>query len=242
MSIFLYEFLHFKRNKAKLFCYLFFMILCILSILNGFEKYSKQINTISQIEKKKQEEISNIINWFENNEKGPEDRPWVDIENPFWAIYYTPTYVYKLPSDLFPLGIGQSEQFGYYKKITRWSSTYDTDMIEEISNFERLVSAKDEKNAVGATFLFNLAHYALRPWPWILIALSSLIIFPELSDLQRAFPALSEDKLGHDVAYPAMLTLLPSGLLGLVAVMGCGILAVGTFGFWSLYSVLFLLF
>ena len=82
---------------------------------------------------------------------------------------------------------------------------------------QRMFSAKDEKNAVGATFLFNVAHYALRPWPWILIALSSLIIFPELSDIQKAFPNLPADKLGHDVAYPAMLTLLPSGLLGLVA-------------------------
>ena len=69
----------------------------------------------------------------------------------------------------------------------------------------------------GATFLFNVAHYALRPWPWILIALSSLIIFPELTDLKTAFPDLSDDKLGHDAAYSAMLTLLPSGLLGLVA-------------------------
>jgi Na+/proline symporter len=82
---------------------------------------------------------------------------------------------------------------------------------------QRMFSAKDEKNAVAATFLFNVAHYGLRPWPWILIALSSLIIFPELSDLQKAFPNLPADKLGHDVAYPAMLTLLPSGLLGLVA-------------------------
>jgi len=82
---------------------------------------------------------------------------------------------------------------------------------------QRMFSAKDESNAVGATFLFNVAHYALRPWPWILIALSSLVIFPELSDIQKAFPNLPADKLGHDVAYPAMLTLLPSGLLGLVA-------------------------
>ena len=80
-----------------------------------------------------------------------------------------------------------------------------------------MFSAKDEKNAVGATFFFNVAHYALRPWPWILIALASLVIFPELSDIQKAFPNLPADKLGHDVAYPAMLTLLPSGLLGLVA-------------------------
>ena len=82
---------------------------------------------------------------------------------------------------------------------------------------QRMFSAKSELDAVGATFIFNIAHYAIRPWPWILIAFSSLIIFPDLSDLQRTFPDLSKDKLGHDIAYPAMLTLLPSGLLGLVS-------------------------
>jgi len=82
---------------------------------------------------------------------------------------------------------------------------------------QRMFSAKDEQNAVNATLFFNVAHYALRPWPWILIALSSLVVYPELSDLQTAFPNLPLDKLGHDVAYPAMLTLLPNGLLGLVA-------------------------
>ena len=82
---------------------------------------------------------------------------------------------------------------------------------------QRMFSAKDEKNAVSATLFFNIAHYALRPWPWILIALSSLVVYPELSDIQTAFPNLPSDKLGHDVAYPAMLTLLPNGLLGLVA-------------------------
>ena len=82
---------------------------------------------------------------------------------------------------------------------------------------QRMFSAKDERNAIGATLLFNIAHYALRPWPWILIALASLVVFPEVTDIQTAFPNLSADKLGHDVAYPAMLTFLPSGLLGLVA-------------------------
>ena len=82
---------------------------------------------------------------------------------------------------------------------------------------QRMFSAKDETHAMGATFLFNIAHYGIRPWPWILIALSSLIMFPELSDIQKAFPDLPADKLGHDIAYPAMLTLLPSGLLGIVS-------------------------
>ena len=82
---------------------------------------------------------------------------------------------------------------------------------------QRMFSAKDENHAIGATLLFNVCHYALRPWPWIIIALSSLIIFPDLKDIQYAFPNLPEGKLGHDVAYPAMLTLLPPGLLVLVA-------------------------
>lgn len=81
---------------------------------------------------------------------------------------------------------------------------------------QRMFSARSEEDAVGATLLFNAAHYALRPWPWILVALASLIVFPDLDAIATAFPALASDKVGHDVAYPAMLSLLPSGLLGWV--------------------------
>ena len=81
---------------------------------------------------------------------------------------------------------------------------------------QRMLAAKDENHAIGATFFFNIMHYALRPWPWILVALASLVVYPDLSSIQEAFPAVSEDKLGHDLAYSAMLTKLPTGLLGLV--------------------------
>ena len=81
---------------------------------------------------------------------------------------------------------------------------------------QRMLAAKDENHAIGATFFFNIMHYALRPWPWIIVALASLIVFPDLASIQEAFPNVSDDKLGHDLAYPAMLTMLPSGLLGLV--------------------------
>lgn len=81
---------------------------------------------------------------------------------------------------------------------------------------QRMLSAKDEKSAVYSTLLFNIAHYALRPWPWILIALSSLVVYPTLSDISIAFPSLDKSIIGNDIAYPAMLYLLPSGLLGLV--------------------------
>lgn len=81
---------------------------------------------------------------------------------------------------------------------------------------QRMLSAKDEKNALWATLLFNVAHYALRPWPWILIALSSLILFPDLDSLGRAFPHIDQQVLNDDLAYSAMLSFLPPGLLGLV--------------------------
>ena len=81
---------------------------------------------------------------------------------------------------------------------------------------QRMLSAKDEKNAIGATLLFNVAHYALRPWPWIIIALASLIVYPELADIGREFPQVTTDILKDDLGYPAMLTNLPAGLLGLV--------------------------
>jgi SSS family solute:Na+ symporter len=81
---------------------------------------------------------------------------------------------------------------------------------------QRMLAAKDENHAIGATFFYNIMHYALRPWPWIVVALASLILFPDLASIQEAFPNVTEDKLGHDLAYSAMLTKLPSGLLGLV--------------------------
>jgi SSS family solute:Na+ symporter len=81
---------------------------------------------------------------------------------------------------------------------------------------QRMLSAKDENHAVWATLLFNFMHYAVRPWPWILIALASLIVFPNLSDLQTAFPDIDKGIIGHDLAYPAMMTMLPPGLLGLL--------------------------
>jgi len=81
---------------------------------------------------------------------------------------------------------------------------------------QRMLAAKNEKHAVGATLFFNIAHYAFRPWPWILIALASLIIFPDLDAIRTAFPNVSENVVNDDLAFSAMLTFLPRGLLGLV--------------------------
>ena len=87
---------------------------------------------------------------------------------------------------------------------------------------QRILAARSEKDALGGTLFFNVAHYSLRPWPWILVALSSMLVYPTLDDIARAFPYVDRALVGHDMAYPAMLVFLPSGLLGL---MVAGLLA-----------------
>jgi solute:Na+ symporter, SSS family len=81
---------------------------------------------------------------------------------------------------------------------------------------QRMLSARDERHATGATLFFNLAHYALRPWPWILVALASLVMYPTLESIQAAFPHVAPGLVRDDLAYPAMLAFLPAGVLGLV--------------------------
>jgi len=81
---------------------------------------------------------------------------------------------------------------------------------------QRMLASRSEKDALGAVLFFNIAHYVLRPWPWIIVALCSLLVYPELRDIQAAFPDLDPRLLGHDIAYPAMLKFLPAGFVGLM--------------------------
>jgi solute:Na+ symporter, SSS family len=81
---------------------------------------------------------------------------------------------------------------------------------------QRMLASRSEKDALGAVLFFNIAHYVLRPWPWILVGLASILVYPQLSDIQTAFPNLDPKLLGHDIAYPAMLKFLPVGFVGLM--------------------------
>ena len=105
---------------------------------------------------------------------------------------------------------------------------------------QRMLSAKDEKNAVGATLFFNFAHYALRPWPWIIVALASLVVYPEVADIQSTFAHVDESIIGHDIAYPAMISKLGPGMLGLViaSIIAAYMSTIGTHLNWgSSYAV-----
>ena len=81
---------------------------------------------------------------------------------------------------------------------------------------QRMLASKSEKDSLGSVLFFNIAHYVLRPWPWILVALCSIIVYPQLGDIQKAFPHLDPRLLGHDIAFPAMLKFLPMGFIGLM--------------------------
>ncbi|MGH7625046.1 MAG: sodium:solute symporter family protein [Gemmatimonadaceae bacterium] len=87
---------------------------------------------------------------------------------------------------------------------------------------QRMLAAKSERDALTGTLFFNVAHYALRSWPWIIVGLASILVFPTLGDISRAFPYVDQRLIGNDMAYPAMLTFLPVGWLGL---MVAGLLA-----------------
>ena len=79
-----------------------------------------------------------------------------------------------------------------------------------------MLASKSEKDSLGGTLFFNLAHYVLRPWPWIITALCSIIVFPDLASIKAAFPNADPTLLGHDSAFPAMLKFLPAGFVGLM--------------------------
>ncbi|MGD8427349.1 MAG: hypothetical protein PVH63_06935, partial [Balneolaceae bacterium] len=80
---------------------------------------------------------------------------------------------------------------------------------------QRMFAAKDEENSISAVFFFNVAHYALRPWPWIIVGLCSIVVFPDIASMKHAFPNAAA-VAGDDMGYPAMLTFIPTGWLGLV--------------------------
>jgi Na+/proline symporter len=81
---------------------------------------------------------------------------------------------------------------------------------------QRMLASKSEKDSLGGTLFFNIAHYVLRPWPWIITALCSIIVYPDLASIKSAFPNADAAMIGHDSAFPAMLKFLPVGFVGLM--------------------------
>jgi ABC-2 type transport system permease protein len=117
---------------------LLFIIAGIYGLRNGYSLYKEQTVEIQKINDKVKEEKQQYLSQYEEGKTINEDRPWINMSMPFWAIWNTPTYHLKTPSPAMVYSIGQAEQYGFYKRITFWASPYDADMAEEIANPERL--------------------------------------------------------------------------------------------------------
>lgn len=138
LNIFLLEWKHFVRNPFKIVAILLFVLAGIYGLHNGASLYEKQLAEIEKINEKIGKEREDVIKYYEEGKMGPEDRPWVNVTTPFWAIWSTSVYYFKKPAPSMVYSIGQAEQYGFYKEVTFSSSPYDTDMAEEIANPERL--------------------------------------------------------------------------------------------------------
>ena len=140
LGIFLYEWKHFVRSPFKIVAIVLFIVASIYGLHNGADLYDKQTKEIEKIKKEIATKNKTTLSYFETNEKGPKNRPWVDVTTPYWAIWSTSTYQFKRPSPAIVYTIGQAEQYGFYKAIGMSSSPYDADMAKEIANPERIQS------------------------------------------------------------------------------------------------------
>ncbi len=131
-----FEWLHFIRNPARLIAVLLFLVATFFSLFNGVSEYEERLTQIESINKQIDETQQLAISWFDEGKKGPEDRPWVDINTPFWSMWYGTHYVIDYPEPTMIFNAGQSDHFGYYKRVSMWTTAYDSDLTAELSNPE----------------------------------------------------------------------------------------------------------
>ncbi len=148
------EVLHLIRSPFKIVSLLLFVFAIIYGCQNGFELFEKHNKEIMAISTNNEEKINKMILQYEAIKSGMEEKPRRDPTTPYWAIWNTPSYAYKYPSPMIVFSLGQSEQYGFYKRVTNWSTTFDSDLAEEIANPERL--------AIG-TLDFNFVLLYLSP-------------------------------------------------------------------------------
>jgi ABC-2 type transport system permease protein len=182
ISILLFELTHFVKNKFKVVALLLFIICSLYSLNNGYQLYEAQKIQIKKLQSQSGKSNQKVLGYFDKNQKGPEENPWVDVTTPFWGVYFADKTKIKNPSPLLPFSIGQTEQYGYYKKITTWGSTYDADLVEEIANPERL--------GIGSLdFSFTLLF---------LLPILLIILLFNIGGLESDFECIKLIKIQHD--------------------------------------------
>ncbi|WP_339922870.1 DUF3526 domain-containing protein [uncultured Cyclobacterium sp.] len=138
---FILEWKHLWRTRSKVIALLLFMALSLYAMNNGYAIYTKQSLESNEILSAQEADFKTVSAWMDKEHKGPEGKDYVDISETLWAIWYTPSWKVKQPSPMMVYSIGQSGNFGYYKKVMEWSTIYDNDLIQEIANPEQLAAS-----------------------------------------------------------------------------------------------------
>jgi len=135
-KIIYFEWLHFSRNIARPIAVFLFLLAAVFGLYNGADSYNKRQQQVNAIGERRAETHETAYEWFDSGEAGPEDRPWVDINAPFWSMWYATHYLIQEPAPAMVYNIGQSDHFGYYKRVSMWSTAFDDDLTSEIANPE----------------------------------------------------------------------------------------------------------
>ena len=154
------EFIHFIRSPFKIISLILYVLALIYGCQNGFDLFKTHHSEILAIKEKNDNSVTKMVLQYEDIQNGLQEKPRRDPTTPYWAIWNTPSYAFKGPSPMMVFSIGQSEQYGYYKRVTNWSSTFDNDLAQEIANPERL--------AIG-TLDFNFVFIYLTPILFIIM-------------------------------------------------------------------------
>ena len=178
-NIFLLEWKHFIRSPYKVIAIFLFILASVYGIHNSVFLYQTQINEIAKIEKRVSEERQEFIKkHLAGDLSTNQNSNSRDYTSPYWALRQFPLYHFKKPSPSMVFSIGQSEQYGFYKRITFNSSPYDNDLSEEIANPERL--------QIG-TFDFSFALLFLLP-----LILMILVFNIKSNEIEQGFMSLIE--------------------------------------------------
>ncbi|MEL7425500.1 MAG: hypothetical protein AAFN81_21095, partial [Bacteroidota bacterium] len=236
LSILSYEWKHFIRSPFKVVALLLFVLAASYGLHNGASLYHEQTAEIERIKETIEENRQEYLSYYEEGKPGPEDAPWINMAEPFWAVWFNYIYHFKTPSPALVYSMGQAEQYGFYKRVTFWASPYDADMTQEIANPERLQTG---------TLDFSFALLFLLP-----LLLLTLLYNIKSMEAEQGFLSLIEVQtaakhtwlLSRVAFYVGLLAVLILGLL-LYGAMLTGVFssASGAFSQTLLYSLLYLL-
>ena len=138
LDILKFESFHLINSPYKIISIVLFAISILYGCQTGYDIFKKHNIEIKSINSKNADFEKKMLVQYDELEQGLIEKPRRDPTIPYWAIWNTPSYALKSPSPMIVFSTGQAEQYGYYKKVTNWSTVFDNDLAEEIANPERL--------------------------------------------------------------------------------------------------------